>query len=553
MEKISSLLASIQEKMAILKTRYEEEVKAKEQQIDDNNQSIKDYSEQIDVIFAEIKKCEEETEKINIDFETITNKLTSVLDTNDEYNLLDKGSINQKIEEAEGKRNQFLSEIESTVTDLNQSLTDIRGYITDLDASNASLTDLIELLNATYTNLTTNVENSLENDVSNLTNDLESLLEDNKSATIKTEKPKVQKIKKEDLEQNRENRRNNLIDLEKFLEEKAKNKDDQLEDKQEVQDFDPPFLANNMSMVFGIAPAPDIEKTEMEFKPEDMFEEEPTIDVEEALKDFSDIELPTAEMFISRIEQEEPVAEEIKEEQTEEVTTEEPVMEEPVVEEPVVEETVIEPVSIVLEPIVETKEEPVIEEPKQEIELKPLVENEYIGLNNAGIDLERITQLKSLMPPIKYGQLTNILANYGIILDDLNAYFDEFVSVENPQNVDLVLNLLRGVGKTNDAGDLGFMLEHIFKANPEEVQDNLLKLYAQGQDPLPMPIQFLCSSHFGNLQALKEEGYNIDILSKQFPETICSLPLSEFKSYIEGPNAEKSVDGEQKVYGGKAA
>ena len=539
MEKISSLLASIQEKMAILKKRYEEEVKAKEQQIDDNNQSIKDYSEQIDVIFAEIKKCEEETEKINIDFETITNKLTSVLDTNDEYNLLDKNSINQKIEEAEGKRNQFLSEIESTVTDLNQSLTDIRGYITDLDASNASLTDLIELLNATYTNLTTNVENSLENDVSNLTNDLESLLEDNKSVKTKTEKPKVQKIKKEDLEQSRENRRNNLIDLEKFLEEKAKNKEDQLEDKQEVQDFDPPFSANNMSTVFGIAPALDIEKIEMEFKPEEMFEEEQTIDVEEALKDFSDIELPTAEMFISRIEQEEPVIEE----KTEEVTAEEPVIEEPV----------IEPVSIVLEPLVETKEEPIIEEPKQEIELKPLVENEYIGLNNAGIDLEKITQLKSLMPPIKYGQLTNILANCGIIVDDLNAYFDEFVSVENPQNVDLVLNLLRGIGKTNDAGDLGFMLEHIFKANPEEVQDNLLKLYAQGQDPLPMPIQFLCSSHFGNLQALKEEGYNIDILSKQFPETICSLPLSEFKSYIEGPSAEKSVDGEQKVYGGKAA
>ncbi len=549
MEKIHNLLASIQEKLVDLKGRYEAEIRAKENQIEENNKNIADLSEQIDVIFDEIKKCEEETEKINRDFEAINGIASGLLDAQDEYNLFDKKDLPQKLKEAEAKRNQFLTEVETTVEELNNSLKEIRSSISDLDAANVSLTDLIELLNSTYEQLKEAIELSLENNVLPLTGDMEDLLNNTASITTSQKPTSIIEIKHDDLEKRRETRINNLIDLEKFFTDKQtkhseKNSEEETVGEDDIIDFDPPFTPPTKVNVFGIAPAPDLDKEEPELDIE--APRTNVVDVEATLKSFDNIDLPTAEMFISRIESQD--TDMAKDQLTEEEPTR---LIEDIVESNLESEE-SEELGAIQEPLAGENPE-LTGEPVPEIQLNPLVEKEYIGLNTAGLSLDQITELKSKVTPIKYAQLTNILSNYGITTDNLKSYYKEFISIEDPQKADSVLNLLRGIRKNNDSGDLDFMLDHILSADPEIVQDNLLRLFSQGQNPLPMPISILTSKYFDNIQALREEEYNIDVLMRQFPVTMTNLPLNEFKDYIASHSERKFDDGEQRVYGGRAA
>lgn len=277
-------ISSIKDRIETTETKIKNLSAENQDKIEANNQKIKDLGKQIDDIFAEIKKCQDEFAQVNSNYEQTRLNLEEARLESSEYDLIDDNVLNKLIQAAEEKKNQLLSEIETTLTSLNENLNGIRAKIQELDIENGALSDLSSLVEEKYSQLVeafndilSNIKIQLEPLEEALANNSSSSNNPSFSQTKAEEKPRVSKT----------------IDLEDFF--KTKEKSEEI--------LSEPVIDDKTS-----------EDTSVNKPEEEKVEEEPTADLTSQIQE---------KPFFNRILSDDKTKEEANESTPEEIEIEE--------------------------------------------------------------------------------------------------------------------------------------------------------------------------------------------------------------------------------------
>ncbi len=565
-----TLVSEINSRLRVLQKNYEKVLKQNEDKINANVGEIDILGQDIDQIFAEIKHCDVEVEKVKTDFDAIKANLDATRPDTTEYDLVDQNLVDKMLEAADQRKDQYLGEITQTVEMLNDNLDQVRTRINELGTENDALLEASELLEGSYETMISEFNDMLGVFSKEITK-LEDAVE--KDLSVKTpltrearnsNKEKTKKSKKEDIPTVNET----IFDLSKVLTEKEKKpKEDysRLEElgysKEEINELKLAIPYDQYIEIISYADEFNVSLASMKPYFNDILgvkdvtkESEPIVDNATEIIDL------TQHFEATPVIAEAPVIEETEptfiqsadiidfdkpfgsDEQVLEPEIEKEVVKERVEASEVVtivkEDTIDEPI---LEPVIETTEQPASEEIAV---VKP--SDEYRDIERIGLNLQQQQELKSKMSKDTYIQLTNIIQNHGVALEDIVPYFEEFKNLKEPQKLDEVFSLLRGADKNNDNFDFSAMLGEILNADPAIVQDNLLQAYADGIDPKGLGIQVITSKYYDNIKQLNEEGFNTELLLQQFPMRIVSMPAERFIQELKGlsSNEEQTLSEE---------
>lgn len=174
--------------------------------------------------------------------------------------------------------------------------------------------------------------------------------------------------------------------------------------------------------------------------------------------------------------------------------------------------------------------------------------NEYIGIEEMNLTDSQITKLINNMSSDKFIQITTILKKYNIPLSDISPFYNEFINIEDVENLEETFNILKGLGKNNNDKDFSLMLDTIFGSDNLILQDNLLTIYSKGKNPKDESIYKLTSPLFSDFdeqaQLLEVDGK--DIL-KKYPISSMLIPITKLVDFNKLKNPKDNIESIKKV------
>lgn len=168
----------------------------------------------------------------------------------------------------------------------------------------------------------------------------------------------------------------------------------------------------------------------------------------------------------------------------------------------------------------------------------------YLGLADMDFSNELQSFIINIMPAERFGQVANVLNNYGIDLHDLNGvepFVDRLVTAD-PSVLDQNLNLLRSVGKNNEEQDLLLNLNYILSVRPEQISQNIKMLQSENVDFKTVSILRICfgEKYLKTLEKLGSQGFEVSGIGKEYPITSTALSPEEFLNFMAQSALERA-------------
>ncbi len=178
--------------------------------------------------------------------------------------------------------------------------------------------------------------------------------------------------------------------------------------------------------------------------------------------------------------------------------------------------------------------------------IKPVLDyslNEYSGIKQMNLAQSQINKLVNNMSSEKFAQIINILKKYDIPLEDVSPFYNQFINIGEVENLEETLDILKGLGKNNNEKDFSYMLDIIFESNNLVLQDNLLTVYAKGNNPADISIYSITSINFNDfdeqVKIFKADG---NYILKKYPVSSMLLPFSTLVEFDKQKNAKSNKE-----------
>lgn len=240
-----------------------------------------------------------------------------------------------------------------------------------------------------------------------------------------------------------------------------------------------------------------------------------------------------------------------KEKVEKKVEKKEPVKEKTETKKEVIKDQIIE------ETLILKEEQPIDKENTEEVKLvekkdsNPIMDyhmNQYTDIDKMNLSDSQKNKLINSMSSEKFIQIISVLNKYNIPLADITPFYNEFININDIENLEETLEVLKGLGKNNNDKDFSLMLDVIFESDNLILQDNLLTIYSKGENPKDVSIYKLTSPFYSNFdEQAKNLGIDGEEILRKNPISSMLIPISKIVQFNKPKHSINNDESIKKV------